>query len=54
VHAALHAEMPLQRYGAHGCVVAGLQAPLPSHDRTCVSVDALVGHEAAAQAVPAA
>jgi len=54
VHAALHAEMPLHMYGAHDCAVAALQVSLPSHERTCVSVDDVAGHEAGAQAVPAA
>jgi hypothetical protein len=31
-----------------------LHVPLPSHERTWVSVDKLAGHDAAAQAVPAA
>jgi hypothetical protein len=35
-------------------LVAGWQMPSPSQERTCVSVDALAGHEAASQAVPAA
>ena len=54
VHAALHACRPLQRYGAHDCVVAGLHVPAPSQVRASVSVDELVGHEAAMHAVPAA
>jgi hypothetical protein len=54
VQAALHAETPLHRKGAHACVVAALQVPAPSHVRCSVSVEDPVGHEAAAHAVPAA
>ena len=53
-HAALHAETPLHRYGAHDCVVAAAHVPAPSQLRTLVSVDAPAGQEAAMQAVPAA
>jgi hypothetical protein len=54
VQAALHAETPLHRKGAHDCVVAALQVPAPSHVRCSVSIDDKAGHEAAMQAVPAA
>lgn len=54
VQAALQAETPLQRNGAHGCVVAAMQAPAPSHVRWFVSVAEPAAHEAAMQGVPAA
>jgi hypothetical protein len=52
--AALHADTPLHRYGAHDCVDAAAHVPAPSQVRTFVSVDALAGHEAAMHGVPAA
>jgi hypothetical protein len=53
VQAALQADTPLHRYGAHVCVVAVLQVPLPSHVRWSVQVDEPAGHDAAMHAVPA-
>jgi hypothetical protein len=54
VQAALHAEVPLQRYGAQVSVLAARHTPKPSQVRTCVSVDELAGHDADMQAVPTA
>ena len=52
-HAALHA-VPLQLYGAHDCVVAGLHAPAPSQLRASGAVVAPAGHDGGAHSVPAA
>ena len=46
--------LPLQLYGAHDCVVAGLHAPAPSQLRARVAVVAPAGQDAEAHSVPAA
>jgi hypothetical protein len=46
--------VPLQLYGAHDCVVAGLHAPAPSQLRARVAVVAPAGQDADAHSVPAA
>jgi hypothetical protein len=50
--AARHA-VPLQVYGAHDCVAAGLQAPAPSQVRASVAVVVPIGQLGAAHCVPA-
>jgi hypothetical protein len=42
----------LQASGEQGCVVAGLQVPLPSQVRARVAVTVPVGHDAGAHWVP--
>jgi hypothetical protein len=45
---------PLHTYGSHGCVLAGLHVPAPSHARPSVRVEPVAGQVGGAQAVPAA
>jgi hypothetical protein len=54
VHAALQADVPLHRNGAHGIVAGDWQLPTPSQVRACVSVDWPTAHEGATHCVPAA
>jgi hypothetical protein len=55
VHAALHAEVPLHRNGAHGMAAAAArQVPAPSQVRAGVSEEARFGHDGATHCVPAA
>jgi hypothetical protein len=52
----VHAELqlaPLQAYGAHDCIVAGLQVPAPSQVRASASVAPSLWQAGAAHCVPA-
>jgi hypothetical protein len=46
--------MPLQVYGTHDCIVAGLHVPAPSQTRPSVWAVAFTGQAGAAHEVPAA
>ena len=52
VQAARHA-VPLQVYGVHDCVAAGLQAPAPSQVRASVAIVIPIGHVGGVHCVPA-
>jgi hypothetical protein len=51
VHAARHAVVPLQTYGAHATLDAGWQVPRPSQVRLVTSVDWVAGHDGGAHDV---